>query len=54
MIIPPEDIGNPDVPDNLGKYSLPIDTPSGPGEVHYYADPTTGEPNYDLDYKVKW
>jgi len=51
LIIPPEDIGNPAVPDGYGKYALDIDTPSGSAQIHYYMNPQTGDIFYGLDYK---
>jgi hypothetical protein len=54
LIIESEDLGNPLIPDGYAKYALDLDTPVGPGQVHFYMNPSTGQPFYALDYKFLW
>jgi RHS repeat-associated protein len=55
QIIDPADIGNPNVPNGFGKYTTDTyQSPSGPFQVHYYMNPSTGEIFYDLDYKLSF
>ena len=46
-------LGNPDIPSGFSKFSTDtFQSPSGPFQVHYYANPATGEIYYELDYKA--
>ncbi len=65
MIIPGQDIANPRVVSTLtadgsdiadwGKYSTQTyQSPSGDFQVHYYQNQSTGDVNYDIDYKAKF
>lgn len=54
-IQPYSELGNPDIPSGYSKFTTQTyQSPSGDFQVHFYADPATGEPYYDLDYKVKF
>src|SRR5206468_12649830 len=49
----PGTLGNPAIPSGFGKYSTTtFRSPSGPFQVHYYMNPSSGELFYGLDYKV--
>jgi len=49
----PGELGNPAIPQGFGKYTTPtFDSPSGPFQVHFYQNPTTGEIWTGLDYKT--
>lgn len=51
-IIPAGQLGNPAIPDGFSKFSTDtFASPSGPFQVHFYMNPTTGEVFYGLDYK---
>lgn len=49
----PGTLGNPAIPSGFGKYATQtFSSPSGPFQVHFYMNPTTGEVFYGLDYKI--
>jgi len=49
----PGTLGNPAIPTGFGKFTTQtFQSPSGPFQVHYYMNPTTGAIHYLLDYKV--
>ena len=51
-IIPSAELGNPAIPSGFSKFSTgTFDSPSGPFQVHFYQNPTTGEIWNGLDYK---
>ncbi|GAB3039922.1 hypothetical protein GCM10027285_25660 [Oleiagrimonas citrea] len=53
LIIPPEDIGNPLIPEGYGKYSTGTSrSPSGDFQVHFYMNSETGDIYYERDYKA--
>lgn len=52
QIIRPGQLSNPLIPQGLAKFSTgTFNSPSGPFQVHFYMNPTTGQPYYGLDYK---
>jgi RHS repeat-associated protein len=52
-IIPSAELGNPAIPSGFSKFSTgTFDSPSGPFQVHFYQNPTTGEVWTGLDYKT--
>lgn len=52
-IIPAGQLGNPAIPDGFAKFSTDMfASPSGPFQLHFYMNPTTGEVFYGLDYKA--
>jgi hypothetical protein len=52
QIIAAEDLGNPAIPVGFAKYTTDLfDTPVGPGQVHFYMNPSTREVWYGMDYK---
>ena len=52
-IIPASKIGNPEIPADFSKFSTgTYNSPSGPFQVHFYQNPTTGEIWTGLDYKT--
>lgn len=52
-IIPSGELGNPAIPSGFSKFSTgTFDSPSGPFQVHFYQNPTTGEIWTGLDYKT--
>jgi len=53
QIIPASELGNPAIPSGFGKFTTQtFDSPSGPFQVHFYQNPTTGEIWTGLDYKT--
>jgi hypothetical protein len=53
QIFAPGELGNPAIPQGFGKFTTPsFNSPSGPFQVHFYQNPTTGEIWTGLDYKV--
>jgi RHS repeat-associated protein len=53
QIIAPGELGNPAIPQGVGKYATStFQSPSGDFQVHYYMNPTTMKPYYELDYKT--
>ncbi|MFG1400283.1 hypothetical protein, partial [Roseixanthobacter pseudopolyaromaticivorans] len=53
QIIAPGELGNPALPQGVGKYATStFQSPSGNFQVHYYMNSTTMEPYYGLDYKT--
>ncbi len=52
-IIPASSLGNPAIPSGFSKFTTQsFDSPSGPFQVHFYQNPTTGEIWTGLDYKT--
>ena len=52
QILGADELVNPAIPDGFAKYSTQLfDTPAGPGQVHFYMNPGTGEAYYGLDYR---
>jgi len=52
-IIPASELGNPAIPQGFSKFSTStFDSPSGPFQVHFYQNPTTGQIWTGLDYKT--
>jgi RHS repeat-associated protein len=52
QIIDAGKLGNPAIPSGFAKYTTDLfNTPIGPGQVHFYMNPGTGEVYYGLDYK---
>ncbi len=52
MFMPPSKFEtNLSIPGGFGKYAYDFEGPSGPGQIHFYGNPSTGEPWYGLDYK---
>lgn len=53
MIIPPGGLGNPAIPKGFAKYTTEtFQSPSGPFQMYFYKNPTTGQVLYNLDYKA--
>jgi Salmonella virulence plasmid 65kDa B protein len=53
QIIPPGQLGNPAIPQGFGKFSTQtFRSPSGPFQVHFYMNPSTGEVFYGVDFKA--
>jgi hypothetical protein len=53
QIIPPGQLGNPAIPQGFGKYATgTFNSPSGPFQMHFYMNPSTGETFYGLDFKA--
>jgi hypothetical protein len=52
-IISADRLGNPAIRDGFAKFTTrTFQSPSGPFQVHFYQNPTTGEIFYGLDYKA--
>lgn len=52
LIIPPEELSNPAIPDGYGKYSTrTFQSPYGDFQTHFYMNAETGDVYYGLDYK---
>ena len=53
QIISADELGNSAIPDGFAKYlrTQLFDSPAGPGQIHFYMNPGTGEVYYDLDYQ---
>jgi hypothetical protein len=53
QIMPPGRLGNPAIPQGFGKFSTQtFQSPSGPFQVHFYMNPSTGKTFYGLDFKA--
>jgi len=53
MIIPSAELNNPAIPAGFAKYTTPtFRSPSGPFQMHFYLNPSTGEPFFLLDFKA--
>jgi hypothetical protein len=53
QIFAPGSLGNPEIPSEFGKYTTQtFASPSGPFQVHFYMNPSSGETFYGLDYKA--
>jgi|CZKU01.1.fsa_nt_gi hypothetical protein len=49
----PGELGNPAIPQGFGKFTTQtFQSPSGPFQVHFYMDASSGETFYGLDYKA--
>jgi hypothetical protein len=53
LFVNSSDLRNPAIPQGLAKFSTQtFNSPSGLFQVHFYANPQTMAPFYELDYKV--
>lgn len=53
QIMTRSELGNPAIPADVNKFATPTwPSPSGDFRVHFYMNPLTREPYYQLDYKV--
>ena len=49
----PGNLANPNIPSGFGKYTTEtFQGPSGPFQVHFYKNPSTGQVYYNIDYKA--
>jgi hypothetical protein len=53
MAFAPGELTNPAIPQGFGKFATQtFNSPSGPFQVHFYMNPSTGETFFQLDFKV--